>query len=60
MNPSTKDKIEGAIHELKGKVKETVGHAVHSPDLEYEGKAEKLAGKVQTKLGQVEQVLERD
>jgi uncharacterized protein YjbJ (UPF0337 family) len=59
MNLSTKDKIEGAMHEVKGKVKETVGHAVNNPDLEAEGKGEKLAGKVQKKVGQVEQVLEK-
>ncbi|MGB7024329.1 MAG: CsbD family protein, partial [Candidatus Acidiferrales bacterium] len=33
MNDSTKDKVEGAAHELKGKVKETVGHVIGSPDL---------------------------
>ena len=59
MNPSTKDKIEGAIHEVKGKVKETVGHLIQNPDLEAEGKAETLGGKVQKKVGQVEQVFEK-
>lgn len=59
MNPSTQDKIEGAIHQLKGTVKETVGQVTNAPDLEVEGKAEKLAGKVQTKVGQVEQVFEK-
>lgn len=59
MNPSTKDKIEGAIHEVKGKVKETFGHATNNPDLEAEGQAENLGGKVQTKVGQIEKVLEK-
>jgi len=59
MDPSTKDKIEGAIHEVKGKVKETVGHVTNNPDLEAEGKAENLGGKVQTKVGQIERVLEK-
>jgi uncharacterized protein YjbJ (UPF0337 family) len=58
MNPSTKDQLEGAIHEVKGKVKETVGHLINNPELEAEGKAEVLGGKVQTKVGQVEKVLE--
>jgi len=59
MDTSTKDKIEGAIHEVKGKVKETVGHVTNNPDLEAEGKAENLGGKVQTKVGQIERVLEK-
>jgi uncharacterized protein YjbJ (UPF0337 family) len=59
MNPGTKDQIEGAIHELKGKVKETAGQAIGNPDLALEGKAENLSGKVQKKVGQVEQVFEK-
>ena len=59
MKPSTKDKVEGAIHEVKGKVKETAGRVINNPDLEAEGKAEALGGKVQKKVGQVEQVLEK-
>jgi uncharacterized protein YjbJ (UPF0337 family) len=58
MSPSTKDQIEGAVHEVKGKVKETVGQAINNPNLEVEGKAENLGGKVQKKVGQVEQVFE--
>ena len=59
MKPSTKDQIEGALHEAKGKVKEAAGHAVGNPDLEDEGTAEKIGGKVQKKVGQVEKVLEK-
>ena len=59
MTPGTKDQIEGAFHEAKGKVKETVGHAVNNPDLETEGKVENLAGTVQTKVGQIKKVFEK-
>ena len=59
MKPSTKDQIEGTLHEVKGKVKETVGQVINNPDLEAEGKTENLSGKVQKKVGQVEQILER-
>ena len=59
MTPGTKDQIEGAFHEVKGKVKETAGKAVNNPDLEGQGKAENLGGKVQKKVGQVEQVFEK-
>jgi len=59
MNQSTNDRIEGAIHEAKGKVKETVGQVLNKPDLEAEGQIENLGGKVQKKVGQVEQVFEK-
>ena len=49
----------GRLHEVKGKVKETVGQAVNNPNLEKEGQAENLSGKVQKKVGQVEQVFEK-
>jgi uncharacterized protein YjbJ (UPF0337 family) len=59
MNPSTKDQIEGALHEAKGKAKEVAGQALSNPDLETEGQAENLGGKVQKKIGQVEKVFEK-
>jgi uncharacterized protein YjbJ (UPF0337 family) len=59
MKDSTKDKIEGTTHEVKGAVKQKVGHAVNNPDLEAEGKAEKTGGKIQKKVGDVEKVLEK-
>ena len=57
MKAGTKDQAEGKFHEVKGKVKETVGHLTNNPDLEADGTAEKLAGNVQDKIGQVETVL---
>jgi uncharacterized protein YjbJ (UPF0337 family) len=57
MKASTKDKVEGEIHKVKGKVKEKVGRATNNPDLEGEGQVEKVGGKVQKKIGQVEKVL---
>ncbi|WP_373498258.1 CsbD family protein [Desulfococcus sp.] len=59
MKSSTKDNAEGKMHQVKGKVKETVGKAVGNQDLEAEGKVEKLHGKVQEKLGQVEKVVSK-
>jgi uncharacterized protein YjbJ (UPF0337 family) len=41
----------------KGTVKETVGKLTNDPDLEADGKVEKVAGRVQKKIGQVETVL---
>jgi uncharacterized protein YjbJ (UPF0337 family) len=59
MKDSTKDKVQGAGHELKGAVKEKVGHATNNPKLENEGADEKLGGKIQKKIGDVEKVFEK-
>jgi uncharacterized protein YjbJ (UPF0337 family) len=59
MKDSTKDKVEGALHQAKGTVKEKIGHATNDPNLEDEGTAEKVGGKVQKKIGDVEKVLEK-
>jgi uncharacterized protein YjbJ (UPF0337 family) len=59
MNPSTNDQIAGKFHEVKGKIKQTVGQVAGNPDLETEGQAETLGGTVQKKVGQVEKVLEK-
>jgi uncharacterized protein YjbJ (UPF0337 family) len=59
MKPSTKDELEGKLHEAKGKVKETVGHLTNDSELEAKGQGEKIAGKVQKKVGQIERVLEK-
>jgi uncharacterized protein YjbJ (UPF0337 family) len=55
--PSTKDELEGNLHDLKGKAKEKAGQMLDDPNLEAEGQAEKIAGKIQKKVGQVEKVL---
>jgi uncharacterized protein YjbJ (UPF0337 family) len=57
MKTSTKDKAEGKMHQVKGKIKEAVGKAVGNRGLEAEGKEESLGGKVQEKIGEVEKVL---
>lgn len=59
MKESTKDKIEGTLHEAKGKVKEETGKAIGNPDLEDRGTGEKIAGKVQKKVGDVEKVFDQ-
>jgi uncharacterized protein YjbJ (UPF0337 family) len=59
MKPSTKDKIKGTFHEVKGKVKEKTGQVTNNPDLRNEGQAENITGKVEKKVGQIEKVLEK-
>jgi uncharacterized protein YjbJ (UPF0337 family) len=56
MQPSTKDDVEGKLHEVKGNVKEKVGQVTNDPNLEAEGQDEKLGGQVQQKVGQVKKV----
>jgi uncharacterized protein YjbJ (UPF0337 family) len=57
MKSSTRDKAEGTLHKIKGKVKEVAGKLTDNPKLEAEGTAEKVAGKVQGKVGEVKKVL---
>ena len=59
MKDSTKDKIEGTAHKVKGAVKEKVGRATNNPNLEEEGEIEKFGGKVQKKVGDIEKVIEK-
>ena len=59
MKDSTKDKVEGAVHDAKGTVKEKIGHVTRNPNPEAEGQDEKLAGKIQKKVGDVEKVVEK-
>jgi uncharacterized protein YjbJ (UPF0337 family) len=59
MNHSTKDQITGALHEVKGTVIEEAGKVANNPDVAAEGKNEKIAGKVQQKIAQIERVFEK-
>ncbi|HVB55631.1 MAG TPA: CsbD family protein [Candidatus Acidoferrales bacterium] len=58
MKQGTKDAAKGRFHEAKGKIKQKVGQATNNPKLEGEGQGEKIGGKVQKKIGQVEKVLD--
>jgi len=57
MKSSIRDKAEGTFHQVKGKVKEVAGDLSNNPELEAEGTDEKIAGKVQGKIGQVKKIL---
>lgn len=56
MKSSTHDKAAGTAKDLKGKVKEAAGRATRNPDLENEGTADRVEGKVQKKVGDVKKV----
>ena len=59
MKPSTKDNAEGKMHQVKGAIKEVAGKIVNNHNLEAEGKGEKLGGKIQEKIGEIEKVVEK-
>ncbi len=59
MNSSTKNKIVGKVHEVKGKIKQKVGNATRNNRLEAQGIGENFRGKVQTKVGQVQKMIEK-
>jgi uncharacterized protein YjbJ (UPF0337 family) len=59
MRQSTKDEAAGKTHEMKGRIKEKVGKLTNNPRLEGKGIGEKIAGKIQKKIGQLEKVVEK-
>ena len=59
MKSSIQDKMEGTIHKVKGKVKETVGKVIRDRSLEIEGKAENFDGKVQENVGKLKKVIDK-
>jgi uncharacterized protein YjbJ (UPF0337 family) len=46
-----KNRIEGAVRQVKGSVKEAAGKLSGNHKLEVEGKGDKLAGEAQSALG---------
>ena len=57
MKSSSRDKMEGTGHKAKGIVKESIGKLTNNPKMEAEGAVEKIAGKVQHKIGEAKKVL---
>jgi uncharacterized protein YjbJ (UPF0337 family) len=57
MKSSTKDQTRGMFHKVKGKIRQAAGKLSDNPKLEASGAGEKMAGKVQEKVGQIKQVL---
>jgi len=57
MANNTRQQLEGKLHEVKGDAKEKAGELTHNPDLEAEGRTEKIAGTVQKTLGEIEKLI---
>jgi uncharacterized protein YjbJ (UPF0337 family) len=54
---SSKQQLEGELHEEAGAAKQKAGEITHDPELESQGRTEKIAGIVQKTLGKVEKAL---
>jgi uncharacterized protein YjbJ (UPF0337 family) len=59
MKPSTKNEIAGKLHEVKGSIRQKAGQLTNEPDLEGKGIGERVAGKIQKKVGELEKVFEK-
>jgi uncharacterized protein YjbJ (UPF0337 family) len=59
MKPSTKNEIAGKLHEVKGSIRQKAGQLTNDPDLEGKGIGERVAGKIQKKVGELEKVFEK-
>ena len=59
MKPSTQDKIEGNAKEVKGNLKQGIGKLVGNERLQAAGRADKMDGRVQKKVGEIEKVFDR-
>jgi uncharacterized protein YjbJ (UPF0337 family) len=57
MKTSTKDKIEGSFHQVKGTIKEQVGKVTNDRTLKAEGNSEKRAGQVQQRIGHAKEAV---
>jgi len=57
MKSGTRDEAEGKWHQAKGKIKEIAGKAAGNRNLEAEGKAENVDGKVQEKIAEIKAVV---
>jgi uncharacterized protein YjbJ (UPF0337 family) len=53
-----KDRVVGALKEVKGVVKQVMGKAAGDAKLESEGKADMMEGKVQNTIGGLKDTLE--
>ena len=54
-----KDQVKGRVEEVKGAIKEKIGHATNNPNLQDKGTDEKVGGKMQKKVGDIEKVFEK-
>ena len=59
MKASTRNQAKGRLHEIKDRIKEEAARAMNSPTLQGDGRGEKIAGKIQNRIGKAEKILEK-
>ena len=59
MKQGIKDRAKGSVRELQGKIKMKIGGTTKNRRLQAEGMGDQIAGKLQKKLGEAEQALEK-
>jgi uncharacterized protein YjbJ (UPF0337 family) len=59
MKSSNQNKVEGASHQVKGRIKKVAGKVVGNRDLEAEGGVESKAGKLQGMIGRTKKAVKQ-
>jgi uncharacterized protein YjbJ (UPF0337 family) len=59
MKSSSKNKIEGKIHQVKGTIKETVGRVLNNRAMEDAGGLENIKGQFKEKIGQLKKMVKK-
>jgi uncharacterized protein YjbJ (UPF0337 family) len=59
MKSSTHDKVVGTAKKISGSIKEATGKAVGNQRLRAVGRAEKVEGTIQNKVGDIKKVIGR-
>jgi uncharacterized protein YjbJ (UPF0337 family) len=56
MTESTKDRIEGKLHQVTGDAKEKAGELLDNAEMASEGRDESLSRSIQKKIGEIKRV----
>jgi uncharacterized protein YjbJ (UPF0337 family) len=59
MKSSRKDRLKGMVNQAKGAIKEKAGKASGDEELQDRGTAERVAGTIQKKIGDVNRIFEK-
>lgn len=54
-----KDRVIGKLKQVKGKIKQEVGHATGQTKVEAEGLKDRVGGKIQQEVGKVKDAVKR-
>ena len=57
MKSSIANRIDGEVHEVKGTIKEKLGRLTKDRKTQAEGFTEKVAGKIQKKIGRAQETV---